>query len=189
MHVNATLLLDGRVLVTGGVRRGREEPILETELFNPRTETWSRGATCHVGRTYHSVAVLLPDGRVWTGGGNPKWGVDELRIEVYTPGYCSKGVRPVVGAPPPAVGYDALFDVPVRSAGRIVEAAFVRPSSVTHSFNVDQRWIGLRIESMVPGKLVVRSPPTPKIAPPGHYMLSVLDEHGCPSVAEWVHVA
>lgn len=200
VHVNATLLLDGRVLVTGGGVRGKVEPVLETELFDPRPdhETWTQGATCSVGRTYHSVAVLLPDGRVWTGGGNPAWGDDELRIELYTPDYCGEDngsdgqgsleERPSIDAYPPAVAYGSPFEVRVDSPTPILEVALVRPSSVTHSFNVDQRWVGLEILSVEGRTLEVRAPPRPELAPPGWYLLTALDEHRCPAPAQWVRL-
>ena len=189
MHANATLLLDGRVLVTAGGMRGREQPILETELFDPRTETWRLGATCSVGRTYHSVAVLLPDGRVWTGGGNLAWGLDELRIELYTPGYCLEEDRPAITASPPSVAYDSPFEVRVASPTPLLEASLVRPGSVTHSFNVDQRWVGLQVASATKTKLELRSPPNAELAPPGWYLLTVLDEHRCPAEARWIRLS
>ncbi len=188
-HVNATLLLDGRVLVTGGGRRGNEDPIFETEIFDPRTETWALGATCHVGRLYHSVAALLPDGRVWTGGGNPGWGDDELRIELYTPGYWADSDRPRITVSPDNISYGSLFEIQVASHSPIVKAALVRPSSVTHSFNVEQRWVGVEITSRGSGVITLHAPSRPQMAPPGWYMLTVLDEERRPSRARWVHLA
>ena len=189
-HANSTLLLDGRVLVTAGGQWDREQPILETELFDPRRdkETWTLGDTCQVPRTYHSVAVLLPDGRVWTGGSNLRWGVEELRIELYTPGYCEEDDRPVIESSPPATRYGATFDLRVNCPTPVLEAAFVRPASVTHSFNVDQRWIGLEIVEAKKKDLTLRAPPRAEIAPPGWYLLTVLDEHRCPAPAQWIHL-
>jgi hypothetical protein len=201
-HVNATLLLDGRVLVTGGARTGNEDPVLHTELFDPETGSWRLGAICEVGRVYHSMAALLPDGRVWTGGGNPSQGNDELRIELYTPGYCmgghedgghEEGERPVIEDPPKEIPYDTPFRIKVKSERPILKAALVRASSVTHSFNVDQRWVGLALETREDG-LELRSPPRPAIAPPGYYLLTVLEEcHEAgepptPSVGHWVRL-
>ena len=188
-HANATLLLDGRVLVTAGGQRAKEEPILETELFDPRSSTWRLGAKCSVGRTYHSVAVLLPDGRVWTGGGNPSWGVDELRIELYTPGYCVGEDRPSIEDSPTNLTYGVPFDIGIKSPTPITEVTLVRPASVTHSFNVDQRWVGLEVLSEDEKRVTVRAPPKPELAPPGWYMLTVLDEHRCPAEVHWAQLA
>src|SRR5438874_5230922 len=74
----ATLLADGTVLVTGG-SRGSEDPntkptnpAYESELWDPATGTWTTVASIATIRTYHSVALLLPDGRVLSAGGT--WG-------------------------------------------------------------------------------------------------------------------
>lgn len=189
LHVNATLLLDGRVLVTGGGRRDNTSPVYESELFDPETRTWLMGATCSVPRLYHSVAVLLPDGRVWTGGGNPRAGDEELRIELYTPGYCQTADRPVIDAWPAGIGYGSPFEVHVTCPAPIVHAALVRPTSVTHSFNVEQRWVGLEMLSATGVRLMLRAPPTPDLAPPGWYLLTVLDEHRCPASSRWIRLS
>ena len=72
-HANATLLPDGTVLVTGGTSGvpfdDNTNPVYPAELWNPATGTWSTLASLSVYRGYHSVALLLPDGRVLSGGG------------------------------------------------------------------------------------------------------------------------
>ena len=72
---NATLLADGKVLVTGG-SRGTESPntaptnpAYESELWDPATGTWTTMASLTKIRSYHSIALLLPDGRVLSAGG------------------------------------------------------------------------------------------------------------------------
>ena len=72
---NATLLADGTVLVTGG-SRGTEDPnttptnpAYESELWDPATGTWTQMASLTKIRSYHSIALLLPDGRVLSAGG------------------------------------------------------------------------------------------------------------------------
>jgi len=157
-------------------------------VFDPKTDTWRLGATCSVPRLYHSAAVLLPDGRVWTGGGNPRPGDEELRIETYTPGYCRAVDRPEIESQPRTVAYGSPFDIRVKSPTPIIESAIVRPSSVTHSFNVEQRWIGLEMLSVAANRITLRAPAGPEPAPPGWYMLTVLDEHRCPAAAQWVQV-
>lgn len=125
------------------------------------------------------------------------WGDDELRIELYTPSYCgdsrsgdadSGGERPSIKTWPVEVAYGASFEIRVDSPTPVLESALVRPSSVTHSFNVDQRWVGLEILSANGNRLELRTPPRPELAPPGWYMLTILDEHRCPAPAQWVRV-
>ncbi len=188
-HVSATILLDGRVLVGGGGRSANEGPVFETELYDPLTGTWRQGATCSVPRLYHSNAALLPDGRVWTGGGNPAQGVDELRIELYTPGYCLDRGRPEIEEEGPFdVHYSGTLSVHVKSADPVIEFALVRASSVTHSFNADQRRIALEMETLGGDRFRLTAPPRPELAPPGWYMLTALDEHRCPARARWAHL-
>ncbi len=71
----ATLLPDGKVLVTGG-SRGTEapgnpssDPAYAAEMWDPATGTWTTMASLTVLRAYHSTALLLPDGRVLSAGG------------------------------------------------------------------------------------------------------------------------
>jgi hypothetical protein len=63
-QANATLLPDGKVLVTGGSSGtgfdDNTHPVFPAELWNPATGTWSTMASLSVYRGYHSVALLLP---------------------------------------------------------------------------------------------------------------------------------
>ena len=71
---NATLLPDGKVLVTGGTSgpgfNNPDSPVHAAEMWDPATENWATMASQQFPRIYHSSAVLLPDGRVLTVGGN-----------------------------------------------------------------------------------------------------------------------
>src|SRR6185369_12051757 len=94
-QLNATLLPDGTVLVTGGTSGAGFDntttPVYTTQLWNPATEKWTTLASATVPRTYHSSAVLLPDGRVITTGGD-----GHPEIEAFSPPYLFKGARPAV---------------------------------------------------------------------------------------------
>ena len=189
LHISATLLLDGRVLVTGGAREDNSNPVFETELFDPAKGTWRFGATCHVPRLYHSVSILLPDGRVWSGGGNPHPGDEELRIEIYTPGYTKDPDRPKIHESPRTIEYGQGFEIRFQSVARIIKAALLRPSSATHSFNADQRWVGLVFQLSEADRIRAISPPTSDQAPPGWYLLTLVDELDRPAEAHWVHLS
>ena len=70
------ILPDGKLLVLGGSEQGSSTPVYIPEIFDPVTETWqSNLPPASIPRVYHSVALLLPDGRVWNAGGNPNNGV------------------------------------------------------------------------------------------------------------------
>jgi hypothetical protein len=64
----------------------------------------------------------------------------------------------------------------------------MKPGSVTHSFDMDQRYVGLSFTAAA-GSLTVTGPPNSNIAPPGYYMLFLVNQAGTPSLASWVQVS
>ncbi len=106
---NATLLPDGTVLVTGGSSGpgfdNASYPVYPSEIWNPSTETWTTVASITVYRGYHSTAMLLPDGRVVSAGGE----VGGPSYEIYSPPYLFKGARPTITSAPTSVGYGQTF--------------------------------------------------------------------------------
>ncbi len=187
-HPNATLLPDGTVLVTGGTSglgfNNPDAPVYSAELWNPRTETWALMADTRFPRLYHSAALLLPDGRVLTAGGNKYGGVREP--ELYMPPYLFKGTRPTITAPA-SVTYGQTFFVQTADAASVAQVTWLRLGSVTHAFNQNQRFNRLGF-SRVPGGLMAVAPTDHNLAPPGHYMLFVVNEAGVPSVGQIVQI-
>ena len=133
-------------------------------------------------RIYHSGAVLLPDGRVLTVGGN-----NIRATEVYEPPYLFKGARPTISSAPTNVNYGQTFFVETPNAASITEVTWIRLSSVTHSNNMEQRFSRLNFSQVADGLNVV-APSSPNLAPPGYYMLFILNSDGVPSVAEIVRI-
>lgn len=183
-QLNATILPDGTVLVTGGSSapgfNNAAGAVYAGELWNPATNTWTTVASFTKYRGYHSFALLLPDGRVLSGGGdgNPN-------AEVYSPGYLFKGPRPVITSAPSVVGYGGRFSV--GTADQISSVTLLRLSSVTHSFNMEQRINSLGFTPTGDG-LSVSGPRSPELTPPGYYMLFILNGAGVPSVGTIVRV-
>ena len=181
-HVNATLLPDGKVLVTGGTAApGFNDPsghVDAAELWDPATENWTTLASSSgIPRVYHSTALLLPDGRVFSTGGN-----DHPEIEIYSPPYLFKGTRPTITSAPLTVAYGQSFFVGTPNAATISKITMLRLSSVTHAFNQSQ-YINELGFSQTTGGLNVMAPPNGNIAPPGYYLLFLLNGNGVPSVA------
>ena len=195
--LNSTLLPDGTVLVTGGTSQanaridGREwdlsKMVYAAELWNPATETWSTLASMQTPRSYHSTAALLPDGRVLVGGGEappPNNKIDYRVFEIFSPPYLFKGARPVITDAPASVTYGDTFFVETPHAMDISKVNWIRLSAVTHAFNQNQRINHLSF-TPAPGRdgLYITVPTNGNLAPPGHYMLFILNAAGVPSVA------
>lgn len=191
-HANATLLPDGTVLVTGGtsgsVFDDYTNPVFPDELWNPATGTWSTLASLSVYRGYHSVALLLPDGRVLSGGGectaNPP--CDRNSAEIFSPPYLFAGARPTITSAPSSIEGGQTFFVATPNAANITQVSWIRLGAVTHTFNQEQR-ISFLSFSQATGGLDVTAPPSANLAPPGYYMLFLLSS-GVPSVASIIQV-
>jgi hypothetical protein len=143
---------------------------------------------------YHSTALLLPDGRVMRGGKDGQFQRDpykyyEHRLELFSPPYLSAGGRPQISSAPGAGAYGENISVGCPNAGRIARVAAIRAGAVTHNFHMDQRYVGLEIVNRTAGKLTVKLPPNSKVAPPGWYMLFVVNEDGVPSKARMIKIS
>ena len=192
---NAVLLPNGKVLVAGGSAQFNvaSTAAMNALLFDPTTETWSPAGTLAFARMYHSTAILLPDATVWMGGSNPTEGVWTPQVEIYKPPYLftSTGApapRPSISSSPAVVGYGTSFSVGTAQAQSISQVVLVRAGSATHAFDMEQRVVHMNF-TKGSGTLGVTSPPNPLVAPPGYYMLFVLDQNGVPSVASFIRLA
>jgi hypothetical protein len=183
---NVTVLPDGTVLATGGSNapgfNNQAGAVHTAELWDPATETWTTLASSTQYRGYHSTALLLPDGRVLSSGGD-----NHANAEVFSPPYLFKGARPTVTAAPTGVAYGQSFSVETPDAAGIAKVTIVRLSSVTHAFNENQRFNSLSF-TRVAGGLNVTAPANANLAPPGDYMMFLINGDGVPSVAKFVRV-
>ncbi len=185
-QLNATLLPDGRVLVTGGSGGAgfdnTSSPVYPAEMWDPSTESWTTMASNARYRGYHSITLLLPDGRVLSAGGDT-----QLNAEIYSPPYLFKGQRPVISSAPSVVNYGQTFFVSTPDVASINKVTWIRLSSVTHAFDQNQRINQLSF-SPTSGGLNVTAPSNANLCPPGHYMLFILNGVGVPSVAKILRV-
>jgi len=185
-NLNATVLPTGDVLVTGGVSGDRSNPALAvnaTELWNPTSGTWTLMArSASLLRGYHSTSLLLPDGRVIHSGGGAGGGtIDNLNYEIYSPPYLFKGPRPSVTSVTGTAGYGQSLTVETPDGASVARVTLIRFGSVTHAFDEGQRLVPLSF-SQGAGGLTVTLPANPVIAPPGPYMLFLVNGNGVPSV-------
>jgi galactose oxidase len=191
-QMNATLLADGKVLATGGTSRGGfSDPagaVLAAEIWNPLTERWTTVAPNAVPRLYHSTTILLPDARVLHAGSGDGGGLpNEKSAEIYSPPYLfnpdgSLAARPTITSAPVSVRYGQTFTVQTPNALSIASVTFIRLSAVTHAFNETQLLNRLALSATV-GTLRVTAPARATLAPPGYYMLFIINAAGVPSVA------
>ena len=188
---NCVILPDRTVLVSGGGYRGetRADAVHQAELYHPATNSFHPAGTQLVARLYHSIALLLPDGRVITAGSNPDRGDDELRLELYHPPYLFRGPRPFIQACPHEWSYGDEVAIHTPQAASIRWAHLIRPMAVTHSDDTSQRLVDLPIEHRDVCHLHVAVTDNANLAPPGWYLLFLCDHEGIPSVAEWIHLA
>lgn len=165
------------------------------ELFDPATDSWRLGPAQREDRTYHSTAILLPDGRVWSAGddNNPYPDPPETvdTAEIYSPPYLFNGKRPVIRSATRAVGWNKKIEIRTRRRKRppVRKAVLAAPGAPTHAVDMGQRVVPLKIKERFGRRgLDVMSPPDANVAPPGHYMLFGLTGKGVPSVAKWVRL-
>ena len=164
--------------------------MLAAELWNPTTETWRTLSSGVVPRLYHSFAILLPDGRVALGGGgHPRGsGSTSTGSEIFSPPYLFKGARPTITSAPSQASYGQSFFVATPDGATITKAALIPQPAVTHAMNSAPGYIPLTF-SQTAGGLTLTAPPNGNIAPPGKFMLFLVNSNGVPSVASWITVS
>jgi len=195
VQLNATLLPNGKVLVSGGstVNESAAAAVKDALLYDPATNAFTSAGTMTYPRLYHSNAILMPDATVLAFGGNPIRGDYQGHIEVYQPPYLfqpngAATVRPSIASAPTTIGYGKTCSVMTVGAapanGRVV---LMRPGAVTHAFDMEQRLVQLPFRALS-NEMTVTAPANANLAPPGWYLLFVLDANGVPSVGRFVQV-
>jgi hypothetical protein len=191
--LNLTELPDGTVLASGGEtdKNGGNiaNAVYAAELWSPLTQTWTTVASMHTPREYHSTALLLPDGRVLQSGMGADFGnvPDEMSAEFYSPPYLFKGARPTITQSPAQAKYGANFFVATPDAASIQSAVLIRTGAVTHFFDQNTRYVPLTFQQAT-GGLTLTAPANAFLAPPGYYMLFLVNGNGVPSIAPFVQL-
>ncbi len=183
-----TVMPDGKVIAVGGTCQADDDTcaVMEAEIFNPDTETWTVMAAMSEARMYHSSTLLLPDGRIVAGGG--EGGDRRTHAQVFSPPYLFKGARPTITSAPATTGYGSTFVVSSPNAADIASIALIRGGGVTHTYDQNQRYIPLTF-SVSGQNLTVNAPPDANSAAPGYYMLFLVNSAGVPSIAPFIRIA
>ena len=195
IEMNATILPNGKVIALGGSLNDEDTTTasLKADLYDPVSNTFSSAGQNAYPRLYHSNSLLLPDGTILVIGGNPARGTYEQHIEIYSPAYLfnsdgSLATRPTItGVPSTGIGYGSSFQVQTPDAASVSSVVLIRPGAPTHAFDMEQRLVGLTFTAGS-GVLNVTAPPNGNIAPPGYYLLFILNSAGVPSVAQFVQL-
>lgn len=216
-HACAVILPTGDIFVSGGVGEANAATgfpqgtsVRVPEIYHPPID-WTNGKytsapgnwtalidePANVVRGYHSVALLLPDGSVWTAGstdksggdnvqdvdadGNPTFAVqNDMRVEIFKPTYFNQQAqRPTISNAPRNIGYGYTirFNTQANSIQRVL---LMRCGSVTHALDADQRMVSVEFDKIDANTIEVLVPFTPPLLPPGRYMLWVVNNQGLP---------
>jgi hypothetical protein len=208
-HLNATILPDGSVLVTGGTKGGGFDDVslanaaLAAEVWNPKAGQNGQWTTlaeaAPIPRAYHSVSLLLPDGTVLHGAsgnaminnnGNKTAAPDQKSHQIFSPPYMFKfsgNNRPSIASAPATVGYNSVFTLSTPNAAQITEVRWIRLGAVTHSFDASQRANTLKFVPTATG-VEVTAPVNGNLAPPGPYLIFILNRNGVPSVGKVINI-
>jgi WD40 repeat protein len=204
---NLTILADGQVLATGGYENSDQflvdvnKGVYPAESWNPTTGQWTTLASMERTRQYHSTALLLPNGRVLSAGGGicgdcTTQNYLQKNAEIFTPPYLFKkdgsgqlAARPTITTAPGSMRYNTTYGVNTPNARKITKVSLVRFGGVTHSVNMDQQFQSLNFTVVNNGRINITSPNNSRIAPPGRYMMFLVDDQGVPSVAKMMRVS
>ena len=195
VNVSAVLLPDAKVLVIGGHDSWKWNsgltPSNQAELYDPilgdDPSAWQPVASMGAPRQYHSSAMLLPDGKVLTAGGVANSGGNQFSLELYEPPYFFNPPRPSITAvrrddgPENTIVYGGQITIETPQAANIRKIALMRPGSMTHHTDTEQRYVALPAFMPVgTDQLRVGIVNDPTVAPPGYYMLWIVDDQNRP---------
>lgn len=207
LHTSPVLLPDGTIALIGGRRpQGSGPDRVDTQVIylapdllpDPASEpgldspptfsvTVGRARPSRV-RGQGTSALLLPSGAVFIAGGQVVDGdetTENADFEVLEPPYLAEGrQRPLIQGAPASLKFSDSFAIEVApSSSGLAAVVLMAFGAVTSGRNVPQRYVELALEDMSPDgrHVVVRAPDTPLSAPPGRYLLFVVDSARVPS--------
>ncbi len=199
IYANSVALPNGQVLVVGGQTSGWSfhdtNSVLNPELWDPTTGEFSVMAPEAEPRNYHSVAVLLPNGQVFSGGGGlcgTGCAANHADGQIYSPPYLfnpdgTPAVQPTITSAPSSATDGQTISV--TTGGPVSSFSMVRYGESTHASDDDQRVIPLPIVSSSGDTYQLTIPSDPGIALPGPYMLFAIDSSGTPSVSSTIMIS
>jgi hypothetical protein len=186
-NANLVILADGNLLYVGGAQSSKyDSPVTIPELYNVGTGMWTEMADQGAYRPYHSTALLLPDGTVYSAGSDDPGITTDETFQIFSPPYLfnqqgGPAARPNIKTYPSTLTYNQQFTLTTPQASTIKSVALVRPGATTHDNDMDQRYVPLAY-TVGNQSLTVTSPLNANYAPPGYYMIVIVNTNGVPSV-------
>lgn len=192
---------------------GGNQPHNEPWIYRPNAPAGQRylktGVFTRIARLYHATSLLTSAGDIIIGGSSnagfyqtstpsafdrTKLGVNEYRMEVYTPPYLFAGNRPAYTTRPPTFApYGSSFTVgyALPKAGDISGVVLMNTGGVTHNYAIGHRAQDLAFTAKkvnaTHGTLTIKAPADSNIAPPAHYLLFLLVGDAY-SAGAWVQI-
>lgn len=198
MTGTAVTLPDGSALVIGGNSTGSETygtPVFGVERWSPVTGQWSSMENTPRQRQYHSVAALLPDGRIWSAGTSVNGSnANEYNGAYFSPPYLFKqdgsgelAPRPEITDAPTSASWGEKLTLRSPQAASIRRASLVRLSATTHQYDFSGTYVPLDV-SVSGDRVSMDIPSNGNTVPAGSYMVFLVDSAGVPSKAAIVRI-
>ena len=199
MFANGVVLPSGQVFIVGGqtfstLFSDDRAVLIARAMGSQSSETFTtQMAPMQTPRVYHSTALLLPDARVFVGGGGLCGGcsTNHENAEIFSPPYLfnadgTAAKRPSINSAPSLAALGSSISITADTQSLTFEA--LRMSSVTHTINSDQRRIPLAATSSSPAAYKLKLPSDPGVVTPGYYMLFAINAKGTPSIARIIKI-
>lgn len=192
---NATILPTGQVMITGGHAGSKYAgPVAiqyATEIWDPVKEKFTLQSSLAVERLYHSTGMLMPDGSVWTGGtGEPTESSNvrtQRNMQLFQPPYMFYANRPNITWAPEKADLGQRTYITTNRPTEVASVSLIRLGSVTHSLEQSASYIPVGF-SLGAGGLYIDVPGNANTVTPGHYLLTVVDQRGVPSVSKIIQL-
>jgi hypothetical protein len=188
MYTLPVILPTGKIIIFGGTFATTTDYVYTPEMFDPTNNSWTSLPDATIGRTYHSVAILLPDGRIWVSSGTPNTSTAQLQTEIFSPDYLLAGPRPTISGSPIVGPYGGTITIPTLDGTSITKVSLLKLGTTTHHFDFQHRLIWLQIQSISSSGIVVSAPINANLAPPGYYMIHILDGSAVPSIGKIIQI-
>jgi cytochrome c peroxidase len=187
---NLVMLPNGEVMAltgnTSGTKFSDNGGVLPAEIWNPSTGLWRTVASMAIPRGYHSVGILLRDGRVLVGGGGLcACLADHSDSQIYEPPYLfnsdgTPAVRPRIDLVSP--DWKPGISIGLKGSDDITGFRLIRLQAATHGMNSDQRYVPVTFTKSGPGSYNLATDANPNVLIPGMYWLFALTASGTPSI-------